>query len=258
MIRRSLIRQSRVLSQRVQPLSVSTNSRAHFPPVRISPQQPKKIAPRCYSTATETSNSSTSPEPPPSGSSSQEAVTEEDPLKKEREAKNRELIDLKDKYLRSVADFRNLQERTKRDIDAARNFAISGFARDLIESVDNLDRALSMVNPSSVSPTSSPETSTTSPPSSSGESNINPELDNLYQGLKMTEGILMSTLKKHGLERFDPSVQGEKFDPNLHDATFMTKMEGKEDGTVFETIQKGFLLNGRVVRAAKVGVVKNS
>lgn len=64
----------------------------------------------------------------------------------------------------------------------------------------------------------------------------------------MTDGILMQTLKKHGLERFDPSVEGEKFDPNLHDAQFMTKMDGKEDGTVFNTIQKGYILNGRVVR----------
>ena len=58
----------------------------------------------------------------------------------------------------------------------------------------------------------------------------------------------MQTLKKHGLERFDPSDKGEKFDPNLHEATFQTKVDGKEDGTVFMTQQKGFLLNGRVVR----------
>ena len=66
----------------------------------------------------------------------------------------------------------------------------------------------------------------------------------------MTDSILMQTLKKHGLERFDPSVEGEKFDPNLHDAQFMTKMEDKEDGTVFSTIQKGYILNGRVVKVS--------
>jgi molecular chaperone GrpE len=74
----------------------------------------------------------------------------------------------------------------------------------------------------------------------------------------MTETILMQTLKKHGLERFDPSVEEEKFNPNLHEATFQTPVEGKEDGSVFTTQQKGFVLNGRVLRAAKVGVVKNS
>lgn len=93
----------------------------------------------------------------------------------------------------------------------------------------------------------------------------------------MTETILMQTLQKHGLKRFDPSAEGEKFDPNLHEATFQTPVEGKEDGAVVLTQQKGFLLNGRVLRvsrrslarpghnlllihsqAAKVGVVKNA
>ncbi len=73
-------------------------------------------------------------------------------------------------------------------------------------------------------------------------------LVNLYEGLKMTESILMQTLKKHGLERFDPSQPGTKFDPRLHEATFQTKFEGKEDGDVLMVQQKGFMLNGRVLR----------
>jgi len=60
----------------------------------------------------------------------------------------------------------------------------------------------------------------------------------------------MQTLKKHGLERFDPAEAGEKFNPNLHEATFSSPVEGKEDGTVFHTQQKGFLLNGRVLRVS--------
>ena len=64
----------------------------------------------------------------------------------------------------------------------------------------------------------------------------------------MTDTILMQTLKKHGLERFDPSVEGERFDPRKHEATFQTKVEGREEGSVFMTQQKGFVLNGRVVR----------
>lgn len=150
------------------------------------------------------------------------------------------MISQQDKYLRSVAEFRNLQDRTKRDIDTARNFAISRFASDLVESVDNLDRALGTV------------------PDEKIAAKDNPDLLNLYEGLKMTDTILMQTLKKHGLERFDPAENGDKFNPNIHEATFQTKVEGKEDGDVFMTQQKGFLLNGRVVRAAKVGVVKNS
>ena len=66
----------------------------------------------------------------------------------------------------------------------------------------------------------------------------------------MTSRVLMQTLAKHGLERIDPAENGEKFDPNKHEALFQTKVEGKEDGTVFATQQTGFLLNGRVVRVS--------
>jgi molecular chaperone GrpE len=127
-------------------------------------------------------------------------------------------------------------------MQTARDFAIQKFAKDLVESIDNLDRALGMV----------PEEKLKS------ENEYAKDLVALHEGLKMTESILMATLKKHGLERFDPSVEGEKFNPNEHEATFMTPHPDKEDNTVFHTQQKGFKLNGRVLRAAKVGVVKNA
>lgn len=82
------------------------------------------------------------------------------------------------------------------------------------------------------------------------------DLVNLYEGLRLTENILMQTLKKHGLERFDPS--GEKFNPNEHEATFMTPMPDKDDNVVIHTQQKGFRLNGRVLRAAKVSNLSRS
>lgn len=151
---------------------------------------------------------------------------------------------MQDKYLRSVANFRNLQNITKRDIQTARDYAITKFATDLIESVDNFDRALATV------PTTSSSNNENGSSSSSSNSS-NKELQNLYDGLKMTEKILMQTLKKHGLERFDPSQHpGTKFDPALHEATFQTKAEGKADGDVIMVQQKGFMLNGRVLRVS--------
>ncbi|CAL8580229.1 GrpE, mitochondrial [Xanthoria parietina] len=207
---------------------------------------------RYYSAAAEPATNPSS-EPPNTSSASSEAQEQQDPAKKELDSKNREIIDLKDRYLRSVADFRNLQDRTKRDIQSARDFAIQKFAADLIESVDNLDRALGTVPTSKLAPQNS------DPDIPPGDREYNKDLANLYDGLKMTETILMGTLKKHGMERFDPSEgEGEMFNPNLHEATFQTKVDGKEDGKVFMTQQKGFLLKGRVLRAAKVGVVKNS
>ena len=76
------------------------------------------------------------------------------------------------------------------------------------------------------------------------------ELKNLHDGLKMTETIFINTLKKHGLERFDPSENSDKFDPNKHEATFMVPQPEKEHNTCFHTQQKGFMLNGRILRVS--------
>ena len=148
---------------------------------------------------------------------------------------------IQDRYLRSVADFRNLQDRTAREVKAARDFAIQKFAKDLVDSVDNFDRALAMIPEEKLK--------------SEEKSEHLQDLLNLHEGLRMTESILLSTLEKHGLQRFDPD--GLVFNPNEHEATFMTPMPDKEHNTVFLTQQKGFKLNGRVLRPAKVGVVKN-
>lgn len=72
------------------------------------------------------------------------------------------------------------------------------------------------------------------------------------------ERVLLDALKKHGLVKSDPAKEGEKFDPNVHEAVFMAPQPGKEDGLVFHTQTPGYILNGRVLRAAQVGVVKNS
>ncbi|KAJ5513205.1 hypothetical protein N7463_002757 [Penicillium fimorum] len=171
----------------------------------------------------------------------------EDPTKKELEQKTKEAIEFKDKWLRSVAESRNLVERNKRDMDAARKFAIQGFAKDLLDSIDNFDRALLAVPAEKLAAPKTEE---------------NKDLHDLVAGLNMTQDILLNTLQKHGLERFDPAekVDGktQKFDANLHEATFMAPAAGLEDGDVMHVQSKGFKLNGRVLRAAKVGVVKNA
>jgi len=156
----------------------------------------------------------------------------------EKQQHSKEMAEIKDRYLRSVADFRNLQERTRREVEGARTFAIQRFARDLLESLDNLDRAIGLV------PTD--------------EANTEPvprkDLTTISSGLRMTESILMSTLAKHGLEKSNP--MGEPFDPNKHEATFEVAKEDEKAGTIFQVQQTGYTLHGRVLRAAKVGVVK--
>lgn len=126
-------------------------------------------------------------------------------------------------------------------MDNARNFAIQRFAVDLLESIDNFDRALLAV-PEAKLNSNEPE---------------HKDIRDLVSGLKMTQNVLMNALKKHGLERFDPSEPAEdgktqKFDPNMHEATFMAKAEGKENGDIMYTQSKGFKLNGRVLRVSSL------
>jgi molecular chaperone GrpE len=125
-------------------------------------------------------------------------------------------------------------------MENARNFAIQRFAVDLLESIDNFDRALLAVPKEKLNAAKTEE---------------NKDLLDLVDGLKMTQNILLNTLQKHGLERFDPGEPGEdgkpqKFDPKIHEATFMTKVEGKENGEIMYTQSKGFTLNGRVLRVS--------
>ncbi|GAT26381.1 mitochondrial co-chaperone GrpE [Aspergillus luchuensis] len=262
MFQRTFLRQAQRSLRSVRPTSINTSALRRTPQL---PQTVRPIAPqsayRFYSTENKAENGEKK-----EGESAQEA---EDPVRKELEEKKKEVIELKvklpsqherpaqfvlrlprwsmDKLLRSKADFLNLQERTKRDMENSRNFAIQRFAGDLLESIDNFDRALLAV----------PKDKLDAP-----QTEANKDLLELVSGLKMTQNILLNTLKKHGLERFDPSEPTEdgktqKFDPNLHEATFMAKVEGKEDGDIMYTQSTGFRLNGRVLRAAKVGVVKN-
>ncbi|KAJ5923750.1 GrpE protein [Penicillium verhagenii] len=243
MFQRTLLRQAQA-ARSVLAASASTSSASSALrtsqlqtrlPAAVRPFAPQRsFSRRFYSTENKEAEAS-------------ENAEAEDPVKKQLEAKEKEVVELKDKYLRSVADFRNLQERTKRDMDGARNFAIQRFAKDLLDSIDNFDRALLAVPADKLSAAQTEE---------------NKDLLDLVTGLKMTENILMNTLQKHGLERFDPAEQvdgkAQKFDPNLHEATFMAPSKELEEGDVMYVQSKGFRLNGRVLRAAKVGVVKNA
>ncbi|CAH0001558.1 unnamed protein product [Clonostachys byssicola] len=234
MFRHALTTSSRALRSTASRMAATSS----FGPSQfriVAAASPRHFTPtmgRWYSDAKETKTEEAKEE-------AKEASAEADPvseLKKQLEAKDAEAREWKDKCLRTVADFRNLQDRTQREVKSARDFAIQKFAKDLIDSVDNLDRALTTVAPEKLNAD-------------------NQDLNNLHEGIKMTETVLMQTLEKHGLERLSP--EGEKFNPNEHEATFMTPQPEKDDNTVFFVQQKGFKLNGRVLRAAKVGVVKN-
>jgi molecular chaperone GrpE len=82
------------------------------------------------------------------------------------------------------------------------------------------------------------------------------QLTNLYTGVSMTESELIKALNRHGVERENP--EGQVFDPNRHQALFQAPMPGKEAGTIFAVQKMGYILKGRVLRPAQVGVVAES
>ncbi|KAG7661815.1 mge1 [[Candida] subhashii] len=148
--------------------------------------------------------------------------------------KDKELAEMKNHYARAIADFRHLQETTKKEVQKAKDFALQKFAKDLLESLDNFALALGHVKPETLE--------------------TNHEVKNLYEGVDMTRNIFEKTLGKHGIEKID--AIDKEFDPNLHEATFQVPQPEKEPGTVFFVQQDGYTLNSRVLRPAKVGIVK--
>lgn len=161
-------------------------------------------------------------------------------LKEALESAKKDTAQFKDRYLRATADFRNLQESTKREIKKSKELALKSFAKDLVEVVDTFDIALKVL---------AVEEGSTAEKKSK-------ELDDLIEGVQITQNMFVNTLKRHGLEKIE--AVGEKFDPNMHEATFEAPQPDKEPGTVFFVQQPGYFLNGRVLRPAKVGVVQDA
>ncbi|KAL6933447.1 hypothetical protein ACO0R3_002554 [Hanseniaspora guilliermondii] len=151
---------------------------------------------------------------------------------KKIEKLNNEVKKFKDLYIRSVADFRNLQETTKKDVTKAKLFGAQKLSKDLIETIDNFGHCMKSFE----------------------NKELSEELKTLKEGVEMTSNVFKKTLNKHGVEELNPV--GEKFDPNVHEALFEIPDPSKEPGTVFHVEQLGYILNGRVIRPAKVGVVK--
>ena len=146
-----------------------------------------------------------------------------------------EYQELKDRLLRTLAEMENLRSRTQREVEDARKFAVTGFARDLLEVGDNLGRALASV-----------------PAEARQQSEF---MKNLVQGVEMTERSLQAALEKHQVRRVSPQ-KGEKFDHKLHQAMFELPSADLAPGSVAEVIQDGYVIADRLLRPALVGVAK--
>ena len=164
-------------------------------------------------------------------------------LRKDLGEKEKSIDELKDRMVRTLADMENLRDRTSKQLEEARKFATQGLVKSLVEVADNLERAAASVM------------------KDVDETEVDVEralslLHSLKDGVVMTDSILMKILENEGVKRYDPL--GEQFDPNLHNALFEVPDATREPGTVAVVIKKGYLLHDRAVRAADVGVVRES
>ena len=162
-------------------------------------------------------------------------VMPDDPEPGSVELLQKEAADARDKMLRTLAEMENLRKRTSREVADARTYGITGFARDVLDIADNLQRALDAV------PVEARETA-------------DPGLKALIEGVELTERSLLNALEKNGVKKFDPT--GGKFDPNFQQAMFEVPDPSVPSGTVVQVMQAGYMIGERVLRPAMVGIAK--
>jgi molecular chaperone GrpE len=142
-----------------------------------------------------------------------------------------ELADTDERLLRALAEQQNIRRQMQREREEAVRFAGSRLAEDLLDTLDNLRRAIESV-----------------PADASDQQAVKP----LLAGVEATERNLLETLARHGVQKIDPF--GSAFDPHHHHAIFQRPDATAAEGTVIEVLQPGYMLHGRLLRPAMVGV----
>lgn len=155
------------------------------------------------------------------------AADELDALRAERD-------ELRDRFMRALADAENSRKRAERDRREAEQYGGSKLARDLLPVYDNLKRALDAAND---------DTRTQAAP--------------LIEGVELTLRELTNVLTKHGVAPIEPAI-GDQFDPQQHEAMFEAPLPGTKAGQIIQVMAVGFLLHDRLLRPAQVGVSSNT
>ena len=148
-------------------------------------------------------------------------------------ALEREHAEMRDRLLRTLAEMENLRKRTDREVADSRLYGVTTFARDVLGVADNMRRALDAL-----------------PPEARGGA----QAKALVEGVELTERELLKALEKNGVRQFTP--QGEKFDPNVHQAMFEVPDPSVPAGSIVQVVQPGYMIGERVLRPALVGVSK--
>ena len=143
----------------------------------------------------------------------------------------------KDRALRAAAEAENTRKRADRRVENAHKFALEGFVADLLPAVDSFERAVLSAEEAAK------EAAETAP-----------GMEAVAEGVQLSLKLLVEAMQRQGIEVVDPL--GAPFDPNLHEAMTMVASETAEPGSVVEVFQKGYTVNGRLARAARVVVAK--
>ena len=142
--------------------------------------------------------------------------------------------DMRDRFMRALADAENARKRGERDRREAEQFGGSKLARDMLPVYDNLKRALDAANEETRAQAAA-----------------------LIEGLELTLRELIKVLNKHGVSEINPAI-GDQFDPQLHQAMFEAPVPGTKAGQIIQVMGEGFLLHDRLLRPAQVGVSSNT
>ena len=145
-----------------------------------------------------------------------------------------ELAETRDRMLRALAEVENLRRRSARELEEARKYAITGFAREILEVDDNLSRALESI-----------------PHRAADEIGL---VKTLAEGVALTQKTLAACFERHRIAKVTPEI-GEKFDHNRHQAMFEVESD-QPPGTIAQVLQPGYVIADRLLRPALVGVAK--
>ena len=165
----------------------------------------------------------------------QEGLKEEmSPVKKDKETPDTPVQDedYKSKFYYLAADMENLKKRHQKDREEFLKYGTESIIKDLLEVMDNLERTLDAIR-----------------------GDCTEKIKNIYTGINMVKEQFLNVLKNNGLTAIES--MGQKFDPNFHEAIGHREDQEKKDGDIAEEYQKGYTLNGRLIRPSKVIVVKN-
>lgn len=165
-----------------------------------------------------------------------EAQQEADDIESLRDAlqeAQEQLANAEDRALRAVAEAENVRKRAERSIDSARKFALERFVADMLPAVDSFERAAQ---------------------ASSEASGEGAAVAAIGEGIELSLKLLLEAMQRQGIDVVDPV--GVPFDPNLHEAMSMVESASAEPGSVLEVFQKGYTVNGRLARPARVIVAK--